>query len=171
MDATPLIASVSFYGLVFAACELGRRLAKATIDQTRLLTFAIEFLGTLQVCAMAFENGTVLKFYGLPGFFLAIFGSVVVHMLTLHDVYANPCAIFEEPLHHRQSRVLNRQLIRLIAELIAGVVAFNLAKLIWGLGLMPHHSHLATGFHCTNTLNVRRKLKGPFRSHEVKGPD
>jgi len=137
---------------VFVVCELGRRFSKSTLRNRDQLIFAMEFFGTLQLCTMAFENGVVLKNYGFTGFFLAIAASVVLHSLTLVEAYATPCVLFEESTRHR--RLSNSLLIRLAAQFAAGVLAFRLAKLVWGLGFMPDHSSLASRYACSSDLHV-----------------
>lgn len=125
----PFIASLIFYSYVFGICECLRRLIKKANFPPDSQVYLIEIVGTIQVCAPIFDVGFVAEHYGLLGVFVEIFGLEFLNVLTLGDAVVNPLALIWQ--FREGSLSLAEVVVRFLAELLGGFLAFPLTMLFW----------------------------------------
>uniref|UniRef100_A0A8R1DUF8 Aquaporin n=2 Tax=Caenorhabditis japonica TaxID=281687 RepID=A0A8R1DUF8_CAEJA len=89
------VASLIFYGSVFAVCELLRFLVIKSFDNPKRLSalLVLEFIGTLQICVPMFDVGTILENYGLLGVFVEITVIELANCYFQRDAVAHPCPL------------------------------------------------------------------------------
>ncbi|CAB3404522.1 unnamed protein product [Caenorhabditis bovis] len=143
----PLYSALAYYTFVFALGEIARILVSKYAPKsgnTRL--FLIEMIGTVQMCTCVYENGIIVKYYGLNAFFI-----VVGLLLTAGSVFnrgalGNCAPVFEDFYFNKIS---STKLLALIsAQLIGATFASRLAYAIW-----TFTSNLST-VHMENALNT-----------------
>src|SRR5205823_4319458 len=101
--------------------------------------FLYELIATLQACTCVFENGLVLKYYGIGGFFIAVICLVIAHGLTNRGALITPLGTIEALIY--RSITLVDFLIYLAAEICGGYLAFRFARHLWWIGISPDHSN------------------------------
>lgn len=157
----PIIASILFYALVIGFCEICRRCCDTYLQHSdsplSLKRFMIEAIGSLQAITCVFENQLVIQYYGLTGFVFAVFILLNVHRLTNRGCILSPAAVSER-YFIGEMRILDAFAI-LIAELVGGTFAFQLAGIFWQLSVSDHHLLHYETFQCVLAYKVHQRIK------------
>ncbi|XGW18532.1 hypothetical protein V3C99_002833 [Haemonchus contortus] len=146
------IASLVFYGFVFAVCELLRYFIVRFMSKRLSTDLLLEFVGTLQICTPMFDVGTVLETYGLFGIFIEITVIELANTYFQRDAIANPCPIVTSC--YRRSKAFRRAIYVLLTQLLAGYLSFHLARAFWRLNIHPVHAELLAAEHCSADLTI-----------------
>ncbi|VDO55305.1 unnamed protein product [Haemonchus placei] len=146
------IASLVFYGFVFAVCELLRYFIVRFMSKRLSTDLLLEFVGTLQICTPMFDVGTVLETYGLFGIFVEITVIELANTYFQRDAIANPCPIVTSC--YRRSKAFRRAIYVLLTQMLAGYLSFHLARAFWRLNIHPVHAELLAAEHCTADLTI-----------------
>uniref|UniRef100_A0A7E4V0X8 Aquaporin n=1 Tax=Panagrellus redivivus TaxID=6233 RepID=A0A7E4V0X8_PANRE len=153
----PLFTAVIYYVFVFTVAEFIRReIEKTKIPQKHpyITRVVFEFIATMQMCACVYENGVILRNYGVPGFF------VVVVLLLLsagswnRGAAVNPIPIIKEVHDNKIDLLLGGSLI---AVQFAGAAASSyIAYGIWHVSYdyFLEHRHFYHKLPCAFNYHV-----------------
>lgn len=114
--------------------------------------YVIEAIGALQAITCVYENQLVVKYYGLTGFAIVVFILLNVHRLTNRGCILSPAAVSERYFLGQMG--LMDSFAVLIAELIGGTFALQLAGIFWRLGLSDQHLIHYETFQCVLAYKV-----------------
>lgn len=152
----PIISSILFYGIVVGFCEICRRGCDKYLQNSGSplspKMFLIEAIGALQAITCVYENQLVIKYYGLTGFAIVVFVLLNVHRLTNRGCILSPAAVSERYFLGQMG--LMDSFAVLIAELIGGTFALQLAGVFWRLGLSDQHLIHYETFQCVLAYKV-----------------
>jgi hypothetical protein len=146
----PLAVSIATYASVFALAEIFRRFVDRFVSPKRHIhAFAMEFAASLQMCTCVYENGVILKNYGVIGFFFTVIGLLIAGGIVNRDALVNPLPVFEGL--YKNAISLDRAVVILSAQLVGGGLAFRLAEYIWYLtmDLVNDHQYFYENLPCT----------------------
>ncbi|CAP24564.1 Protein CBR-AQP-9 [Caenorhabditis briggsae] len=148
------VASLIFYGSVFAICELLRFLVIKSFDNPKRISalLILEFIGTLQICVPMFDVGTILDNYGLLGVFVEITVIELANCYFQRDAVAHPCPLVTNC--YRKSKAIRRGIYVFLVQLAAAYFSYFVAKLFWSFGVHPIHLELLDQDSCTSDLTV-----------------
>ncbi|EGT47945.1 hypothetical protein CAEBREN_07510 [Caenorhabditis brenneri] len=148
------VASLIFYGSVFAICELLRFLVVTSFDNPKRLSalLILEFIGTLQICVPMFDVGTILENYGLLGVFIEITVIELANCYFQRDAVAHPCPLVTNC--YRKSKAIRRGIYVFFVQLAAAYLSYFVARLFWSFGVHPVHLELLDQDSCTSDLTV-----------------
>jgi len=138
---------------VIAFCEIARQIVLQALQRrgTQLRECALELISTVQLCACVYENEFVIKYYGVFGFFFALFALVLVHSRTLRAT-GNPLALID--LWFRGALTTGDFVARLVAQMLGGALAYRCARLFWRLEVSHDHQRHFQQFFCARELQV-----------------
>lgn len=152
----PIIPSIFFYAIVVGFCELCRQGCDKYLQNSGSpwspKVFLIEAIGALQAITCVYENQLVVKHYGLIGFAIVVFVLINVHRLTCRGGILSPAAVSERYLIGHMG--LSDCFAVVMAELIGGTFGFQLAGLLWRLGLSDQHFVHYETFQCVLSYKV-----------------
>ena len=96
-DYVPLLVSITFYTFVFGAAEVCRRIVDRFVNPKRHIhAFFMEFAAAAQMCTCVYENGVILKNYGVIGFFFVVIGLLIVGGIVNRGAFVNPLPVAEQ---------------------------------------------------------------------------
>lgn len=86
--------------MVLFLAELSRKIVDLTCRRnTALYAFLIEFIGTAQMCTCVYENGIIIKHYGVWGFFTVVSSLLLVGGVINRGAYVSPLVPIELYVH------------------------------------------------------------------------
>lgn len=154
-DFFPAIICVTYYLVVLLAAEVSRKAVDLTMKKHSMLyVFAIELIGTAQMCTCVYENTIMVKYYGVWGFFLAVACLLSIGALINRGAFISPLMPIE--MFMRSQISAEKFLTLLLAETIGGSMAFRLANTLWYYSLaysMDHHA-IYDNLPCSITYKV-----------------
>jgi hypothetical protein len=148
----PLLVSITFYVAVFALAEICRRITDRFISPKKYIhTFLMEFAASVQMCTCVYENGVILKNYGVIGFFLTVIGLLIAGNYANRGAFVNPLPVIE--LLYKNVISIERAIVLLSAQLVGGGLAFKTASYIWYLtmDLVNDHQYFHENLPCAFT--------------------
>jgi glycerol uptake facilitator-like aquaporin len=149
----PLLVSVTFYAAVFALAEISRRIVDHFISPKRhIYAFFMELAASAQMCTCIYENGVILKNYGVIGFFFTVIGLLIAGGYANRGAFVNPLPVIE--LAYKNVISIERTFVLLTAQIIGGGLAFRIAEEIWYLtmDLVGDHQYFYENLPCTFTF-------------------
>jgi len=144
----PIIASLVYFGCAIVACEIAYRLLGAHYAG-RARVYIIEFIATLQACLCILECGTILIYYGVAGFLVAVTMSGFLIRRTKRGAFVNPAKVV---VHTLFGGSYIDAPIRIAMQLLAAFTADRLSTLFWHHKWNTLREHLITqSFTCFHT--------------------
>ncbi|KAI6228754.1 Aquaporin [Aphelenchoides fujianensis] len=126
----PGVVAVATYAVVIFVAEVARKIVDLVAKKDTLLyTFLIELIGVAQQCTCVYENGVIVRHYGAPGFFIAVFGIMIVTSRFNRSAFVSPFMPIEQ--FYRGSMSTDRFLTIITAQSAGGYAAWRLASSLW----------------------------------------
>ncbi|CAD6192273.1 unnamed protein product [Caenorhabditis auriculariae] len=163
----PLYTAISFYAAVFVIGEISRVLVDKFITRRGSShDFLIELIGTIQMCTCVYENGIIVKHYGLNGFFVVVGLLLTAGGVFNRGAFTNCLPIIEEFWYNRISS--SRLLTLISAQLIGATFASKVAYTIWNNTSQYSNAHLENARNTQCILNYHQPA-GTVIAFEVIG--
>ncbi|CAI5440690.1 unnamed protein product [Caenorhabditis angaria] len=151
----PLYSALAYYSAVFAIGELARFLVtKYVSPRGNSQLFAIELIGTIQMCTCVYENGIIVKNYGLNAFFIVVGLLLTAGGIFNRGALTNCVPIIEDFFYSACSS--SKFLAILTAQLIGASFASKCAYFIWNWTSQYSQSHLENALNTTCILQYKQ---------------
>uniref|UniRef100_A0A915EJI1 Aquaporin n=1 Tax=Ditylenchus dipsaci TaxID=166011 RepID=A0A915EJI1_9BILA len=143
-DFFPAIICIAYYAVVLFLAEISRKLVDVTLKKKNglLYVFLIELIGTAQQATCVYENGVMIKNYGVWGFFLTVASLLLaIGGIINRGAFISPLAPIEM---YTQGKINTEKLmVLLLAQTIGGLSAFRFANTLWYYSLNYSNDHMA----------------------------
>jgi len=137
----PAFIAITSYLVIIFLAEVSRKLVdRAVKKHSNLYIFLIELIAVAQQCSCVYENGVIVKNYGVIGFFCAVFGILVVTSSFNRGAYISPLLPLE--LWYYNLVGTEKLLTVLSAQALGGYSAFRIANSLWYYTLEYSSDHL-----------------------------
>jgi len=137
----PAFIAVTFYLVIIFLAELSRKIVDYFVKKnTNLYIFLIELIAVAQQCVCVYENGVIIRHYGVVGFFCAVVGILIVTSRFNRGAYISPLMPLE--LWYYNLVGTDKLLTVLAAQSIGGYSAFRIANSLWYYTLDYSSDHL-----------------------------
>uniref|UniRef100_A0A914EMV0 Aquaporin n=1 Tax=Acrobeloides nanus TaxID=290746 RepID=A0A914EMV0_9BILA len=146
-DVFPLFICTTFYLIVFFLAELTRKIVDMSVKKgTNFYIFVIELIATAQMCTCVYENGIMIKHYGVSGFFFIVICLLYVGSLINRGAFVSPFAPIEK--FYYGAIKFDQLFLVLLAQAIGGYSAFRLVSVIF------NHHQFYENLPCTLNYKV-----------------
>jgi hypothetical protein len=87
----PAFIAFTFYLVVIFLAELSRKVVDSFVKKnSTVYIFLIELIAVAQQCTCVYENGVMIRHYGVAGFFIAVFGILLVTSFFNRNAFISP---------------------------------------------------------------------------------
>ena len=154
-DFIPAVpAALTLYLSIYTIGQILRQVVKHLAPSV-IQEYLFDFVKTLTFCAYPFGHGIVRKFYGEPGYLIAMIPLVTLTVFTFPEGFGNPIAIW---LNFHQKRIpFIKSLLFTVIEVTAGLLAYRLGMMVFELELHPIYVARLTNYYnsfCESDLRV-----------------
>ncbi|TKR82675.1 hypothetical protein L596_016363 [Steinernema carpocapsae] len=140
IDFGPMMIAVTYYCIVFIVAELTRNLVDRMLKKGgNAYIFAMEAIATAQMCTCVYENGVMIKHYGVMGFFFTVTSLLFVGASINRGAFVSPLAPIE--MYYYKTITLKKLVITLVAEAVGGYSAFRIARSLWYYSMSLSSDH------------------------------
>lgn len=150
----PLPAAIFLYFWVFLTGLTLHSLTKLIVPHP-LKEYVLDFVKTMTLCTYPFGHGIMRKFFGEPGYMLAMTPVVTITLLVLKEGAGNPIGVW--------IRFINKGipfwkcLVKTTIQIVAGFSAYHLGMLVISVEFSPVYVEKMKEYYsqfCTSDLNV-----------------
>ena len=151
---SPLPAALFLYFWVFFAGFILHSITKLVVPHP-LKEYVLDFIKTMTFCTYPFGHGIMRKFFGEPGYMLAMTPVVTATALLLREGAGNPIGVWTDYLN--KIIPLWKCLVKNALQIAAGLSAYHLGMLIISVEFSPVYVAMLKEYYnqfCLSDLNV-----------------
>lgn len=139
----PALICVTYYLVVLFLAELSRKLVDmfGPRRSSPYYAFLIELIATVQMCTCVYENGVMIKHYGVWGYFPTVVTLTLIAGYINRGAFVSPLMPIE--LWWKGKMGSERLLGLLLAETVGAAVAYRVANNLWYYSLNYSADHYA----------------------------